>query len=126
MPRATGAAATTTGGLRWQLFAYLGGMTAYAVHLMGGTALVPLSCELETTLPLSALNWAVIAVCIASFGVGRRIWREARSRVEREGAATSHRSAFLAFSGMLLNVLAIGIVLFVEVHVWTLDPCIPG
>lgn len=124
MKRATGRAAVTTRGLAWQSFAYLGGMTAYAVHLMGGTALVPLSCELGTTLPLSALNWIVIAVCVASFAAGRSIWRDARALAARDGAVP-HRSAFLGFCGMLLNVLAIAIVLYVEVHVWVLDPCFP-
>jgi hypothetical protein len=125
MERATGAAATTTRGLLWQGFGYLGGMTAYAVHLMGGVALVPLSCEIGTTLPLSALNWAVIAVCALATVVSWKIFTAAKAEVARTGATSARRSRFLGFSGTLMNVLAIVIVLFVEAHVLVLDPCFP-
>jgi hypothetical protein len=123
--RATGDAAVTTRGLSWQFFAYLGGMIAYAVHLLGGTAMVPLACELGTNLPLSALNWAVIGVAGASFAAGWSIRRDARARSGERHTTVAQRTVFLAYSGMLLNVLAIVIVLFAEVHVWTLDPCLP-
>jgi hypothetical protein len=126
MERATGPAALTRRGMAWQVFAYLGGMTAYAVHLMGGTALVPFACDIGTNLPLSALNWAVIAVAAFSGVTAWRIWRAAKVEAAATGSTPALRSAFLGFSGLLLNALAIAIVLFAEVHVWVLDPCLPG
>jgi hypothetical protein len=121
MTRGTGDDALTRTGLAWQLFAFLGGMTAYAVHLMGGTALVPLACELGTNLPLSALNWAVIAVAVLAAVVAWRMLRATRGATDTPG----RRTAFLGFTGLLLNVLAVWVVLFAEAHVWVLDPCLP-
>jgi hypothetical protein len=111
--------------MAWQVFAYLGGMTAYAVHLLAGSALVPFACDIGTTLPVSALNWAMIAVAATSGGVAWRIWRAALVDVATSGAVSARRSAFLGFSGLLLDALAIVIILFVEAHVWVLDPCLP-
>ncbi len=125
MERATGEAAVTTRGLAWQLFAYLGGMTAYAVHLMGGTALVPFSCDVGTRLPLTALNVAVIIVCLAALAASWSIWRRASALAAQDGSAVSRRSAFIGLSGVMLNSLAIAVVLFAEAHVWFLDPCFP-
>lgn len=125
MRRATGEEALTRTGLAWQLFAFLGGMTAYAVHLMGGVALVPLACDLGTTLPLSALNWAVIAVAAAAAWVSWKIWRRASEEVSQSPSTPSRRSAFIGMTGLMMNILAIAIVLFAEVHVLILDPCIP-
>jgi hypothetical protein len=126
MPRATGDAALTRRGMAWQVFAFLGGMTAYAIHLMGGTALVPFACDVGTNLPLSVLNWAVIAVAAVAAAVAWKLWRTGRAQAAATGSTADQRSAFLGLTGLLLNVLAIAIVLFAEVHVWVLDPCLPG
>lgn len=140
MRRATGAAATTTGGLAWQAFAFLGGMAAYAVHLMAGSALVPLACELGTVLPISVLSWSMIAVATAALVVGVRIRRGARAEAEAVGvdvdatgpesaaggATATRRTAFLGLAGALLSGLAITAILVVEAHVWVFDPCLPG
>ena len=123
--RATGAAAATPSGLAWQLFAFLGGMVAYAVHLLVGTALVPFACDIGTILPLTALNLVVIAVAFAALATAWRIWRAGRADAQRTRATADARTAFLGLSGLLLNALAIAIVLFAEAHVWTLNPCLP-
>jgi hypothetical protein len=125
MRRATGEHALTRTGIAWQMFAFLGGMTAYAIHLMGGVALVPLACEVGTNIPLSALNWAVIAVAAAAAWVSWKIWRRALTEVADSPSTPARRSAFLGFTGLLMNVLAILVVLFAEVHVLVLDPCLP-
>lgn len=126
MERATGKAALTRRGMAWQLFAYLGGMTAYVIHLLVGTALVPFACDIGTTLPLSALNLGVVTVAAVAGITAWRLWHAGRDEVARTGTTAARRSAFLGMAGFLLDVLAIAIVLFAEVHVWVLDPCIPG
>lgn len=112
-------------GVGVQLFAYLGGMAAYALHLLASTALVPLACGMGTTWPLHLLSAAVLAVIALAGAVAWRLWRGAREGTDPVGGVLAHRRRFLGASGLMLNALAFAVVVFAEIPNHFLHPCLP-
>jgi hypothetical protein len=121
----TGRRATTTRGLAWQSFGFLGGMTFYAAWHLIVTALAPLACEIESTWPLTAATVVIAPIIAASTWISWRMWRDGWRVAGEGGALADQRTAFLGLAGFIMNGLALGILLYGELHVWFLDPCLP-
>lgn len=130
-------------GLGWQVFGFLGGMTVYAVYHLAASPLVPLACEVGSSWMITAASAVAALLIVAAMVVSWRVWRAGRGAVPdvasddlsasdvassaASGAGVSdQRTAFLGFTGLILNGLALAIVLSVEAHVHFLDPCLPG
>ena len=128
----------------WQFVGFLGGTTAYALHLVIGVSLVPAACAIGANWPLHLVNWTAIAAIIGAFAVAERVRRSALAIGASDPSAPAwgvdqlndpdhgpvgmphwRRGLYLAISGHVLNALALAVVLFAEAHVWVLDPCLP-
>jgi hypothetical protein len=113
-------------GIRW--FVLLGGMAAFALHLVSGFYLVPVSCLLGTRLPLYAVTVVFAGVALAATWMGwtRRHaagddlpppWPHGRgSRVDR--------ARFMIHAGILLNVFGLLIILYAGATILVFDPCV--
>ena len=113
----------TAPGLLVQVYGLLGGMTAYAIHLMAGSALVPLSCELSSTWPNHLLT---LAALLAIAGSALAAWKT--TKVATGGTTDDvldRRFSFLGPVGLLLNGVAFLVVLYAEIPLWFFDPCLP-
>ena len=127
----------------WQFVGFLGGSTAYALHLVIGVSLVPAACAIGANWPLHLVNWTAIAAILGASVTAERVRRSALAigasdpsapaRVDQlndpdlgpVGMPRWRRGLYLAISGHVLNALALAVVLFAEAHVWMLDPCLP-
>lgn len=111
--------------IRW--FAFLGGMGAFALHLVLGFYLVPFSCFLGTLWPLYGITALLAAVTVAAIALG---WqrRGAAGSAERpewtpgRGARTD-RARFMMRAGIFLNGLALLIILYAGAALLVFDPC---
>lgn len=56
-------------------FALVSGMTAWLVHLVGASILVPASCEHGVLWSIHGLTVVTVAVCVLGLWAGRRIQR---------------------------------------------------
>lgn len=112
-------------GVLWQIFAYLGGMTAYAVHLLVSPALVPLACEIERTWPLHLLTAGTLVVVATAGFVAWRLWTGVREERDEVAGIVASRRHFVGLSGLMLNALAFAIVVFAEIPNHVLNPCLP-
>lgn len=120
----SGLEATTRRGMAWQLFGFLGGMTTYAVYHLVSPTLVPLSCETGTVVWLHAASALAALLIAAALATAVRIWRSGRRMAATSGASTDLRTAFLGLTGIILNSLALAIIVYAELHVPFLDPCL--
>jgi hypothetical protein len=107
-------------GVAWQVFGFLGGTAAYAIHLFIGLAFVPLSCDVGTTWPIHA---ATIVSVLAIAGSTATAWWVRRS-ARRSAPVIQRRRWLLGTSGLFLNGLAVMAVVFSDVPSQVLNPCI--
>lgn len=122
-------------------FGFLGGMVAYALHLLVGFWVVPAACGTgaEALIPWveAAVTVLLLAVAVAAtvVAVGRR-----RAVAGRRGPAESTRHAtgvlrawdvapagstahFMATAGLLLDAIAVLVILFAAVPLLLVTPC---
>lgn len=111
-------------GTLLQLLGFAGGMVFYALHLLGGSALVPLACELGSAWPLHAATAIAVAGILASAGVAWRVRRVASGDAHAD-AAVRMRRQLLGTAGLALNGLAVLAVVFSELAQLMLNPCVP-
>lgn len=105
-------------------FATLGGMAAYALHIVGNYWLVPAACVWGTRMPLYVFTVVLLAVAVAATAVAASLSR--RDGADRLGdctTATGERVRFMARLGLLLGALAVALILFGGAANLFFDPC---
>lgn len=89
------------------LFALLAGMGAWALHLVGASALVPAACEHDLGWTIDALTAVAGLVCVA--GIGAAV--EVRRRAGLDDDPSSDALRLLSFIAITANVLSLALVL---------------
>jgi hypothetical protein len=111
-----------------QIFGFGGGMMFYALHLLIGTPLVALSCEIGSTWPVHVASGVavagILAAGIAAWAVLRAGRADAASR-DRRDEPLALRRGFLGATGLMLNALALVIVVWADIPNQVLSPCLP-
>lgn len=129
-PGRTGAVLAPTSrrevALRW--FVFLGGMSAFALHLLLTLYLLPATCALGSAWPTYGLTAAFMGVTVAAILLG---WRRTKGRVDGERGgwapgrgAHASRARFMVIAGQYLNVLALLFLLYFSVSMAAFDPCV--
>lgn len=105
-------------------FATLGGMAAYALHLVGNYWLVPAACLWGTRMPLYVFTMVLLVIAAAATAVAVRLSRRGGSS-GHGGASTAmdERVRFMSNLGVLLGALAVTLILFGGVGNFFFDPC---
>lgn len=112
----------TTSPRLW--FATLGGMAAYAIHLVGNYWLVPAACVWGTRVPLYLFAAVLLVVATSATVVAVRLYRYAGAAQQRNaGAAVDQRMRFMGGVGALLGCLAVALILFGGAANFVFDPC---
>lgn len=101
--RADGSERPAVGELRVWL-ALLGGPAAWAMHVLVSYALVPVSCELESKLPLLVATAAALGAGATATVAARRAWGRL---ADGPGGRSRDRLRTLAFAGTLVGALAL-------------------
>ena len=113
-------------GAQW--FGLLGGMSAFALHLLSAFYLVPFSCFLGTRGPIYGVTALLGGVAVAAILVSWRLldasgqherpeWRPGRG-------SRGERARFMAQAGLILNVMGLAIILFAAAAMFAFDPCV--
>jgi hypothetical protein len=108
-------------GVPWQVVGFGGGMTAYALHLFVGLALVPLSCGLGSTWPIHLATAVTVAAITGSAVVAAWVRRSAAGVTPE----VARRRRVLGSAGLFLNGLALMVVLLSDLPNYVLNPCLP-
>lgn len=112
--------------IRW--FVLAGGMSAFALHLLAGFYLVPVSCALGSMWPLYAVTAAFAAVAAAATVMGWRRRRSPGPPERRQWApgrgAGLHRVQFMIHAGIFLSALGLLIILYAGASMLVFDPCL--
>lgn len=104
-----------------QVIAYLTGVSAYAVHLLAGSALVATACAIGTSWPITLLSVVCGLIAAASIPWSLSMLRRARG----SDTVAAQRTRYLARSAVLLHALGLAAIIFVEINVQLFDPCLP-
>lgn len=105
-------------------FATLGGMAAYALHLVGNYWLVPAACAWGTRVPLYVFTVVLLAVAAATTALAVSLSRRGGGRGHGDAtAAMDERVRFMANLGVLLGALAVALILFGGAANFFFDPC---
>lgn len=124
-------------------FAFLGGMVAYALHLLVGFWIVPAACGTgaEGLIPwlegAATVVLAAVAVGATVVAVGaRRSLADDRRHERREAAAGGTETSaawdatpgsspghFMATAGVCLNAIAVAVILFAALPLVLVSPC---
>jgi hypothetical protein len=108
-----------------QVYGFGGGMTAYALHLLLGLPLVPLSCELGSTWPVHTLTVIAVGGILTSATAALVTLRAGRAGTRPADPALDLRRVFLGTTGLLLNGLALLTVVYADIPNQILNPCLP-
>lgn len=122
----SGVEAMTRRGMAWQLFGFLGGMATYAVYHLLSPTLVPLACGTGAMWLLHLASAVAAVLIVAALVTALRIWRSGSRMAATSGATADLRTGFLGLCGVILDSLALAIIVYAEVHLFFLDPCLPG
>lgn len=113
----------TTSPRLW--IATLGGMAAYAIHLVGNYWMVPAACGWGTRVPLYVFTGVLLAVAVAATVLAVGLFRHGQDpdRHGNAGAAIDQRVRFMGGLGALLGCLAVALILFGGAGNFVFDPC---
>ena len=108
---------------RWPLWLVLGaGMGAWAIHIVGGTAMARLSCndsryrwaEHGLTLATAAITAAALLVCVTLVR---------RTPGDDESSGPAGRTRFLGLVGALVNAISLALILVEGFYVLVFRGC---
>jgi hypothetical protein len=104
----------------WPVWAAIvGAPAAWAVALVGSYILVPVACDLGTTLPLHGIRVVTTAIALATAWGSWGVWRAARGS---EGPRVQ-RTAFLAWLGVGIALFSAALIVLEGVANFVVDPC---
>lgn len=96
-------------------FALLSGVTAWMIHLAGGSALVPAACEHDLAWTIDALTGFTALVCVAGAVAGASVVR----RLPSSDDPRSQGYRMLGFVAIVADVTSLVLVLGEgAMHVW--------
>lgn len=104
----------------WRWFAALGGMTAYAGHLLVSYFSLPILCLWGTRAPLYAVTAVAAAVAASATVVG---WRHRGLPPDPVEDLRAERRRFLSRAGVFLSLLATLTIIAAGSAVPLFDPC---
>jgi hypothetical protein len=104
----------------WPVWAALGLAPAlWGLALGASYVLVPVSCDLGTTLPLHAVRAVTTAVALGTAYGSYGVWRAAQGTESR----TVRRIGFLAFLGIAVATFSALLIVLEGVANFVVDPC---
>lgn len=105
----------------WRWFALLGGMSAYAAHLIVSYYALPAACAYATRVPLYLVTLVLAGVAGAATVVG---WRHRHVPAPAElSDARTERRRFMSRVGVFLSLLATLTILAAGAATPLFDPC---
>jgi hypothetical protein len=104
-------------------FAALGGVTAWAVHLMVVYPLVHVACDLGSDLSLHVVSAVTLVIAIVSTVVAWKIWKDTGASMVDSLRGEAGRTPFMSLGGFAFGLMMILGIIYGWIPIFVLDAC---